>query len=122
MADIDQLKIEDLENFEDQGMRIKEVLEWQKVCPNFSENDYVCVGDYTDITYDENGNWTKFMLIGEDIGDGDFYFFFKDNNIYLDKGNIMLEERYHDMFKSVMSIAFGPGIGHTIDFRGLNVE
>lgn len=116
----ESIKIEDLENFEDQGMKIRETLEYQKSA-NFNPNDYVCVGEYRDILYDENdGNWTKFWLIGEDIGDGDFYFFINKDKIYLDKGNIMLEDNYHDMFKSVMDVVFGEGIGHTIDFRGLN--
>lgn len=119
MAD-ESIKLEDLENFEDQGMKIREALEYQKVTPNFSADDYVCVGEYSDIIYDENPeNWTKFWLIGEDIGNGEFYFFINNDKIYLDKGNIMLEESYQDMFKSVMDIVFGEGISHTIDYRGL---
>lgn len=112
-----QISLEDLENYEDQGMRIREEINFQN-SDGFNENDYVCVGSYTDIVYDENGGWTKLWLIGDDIGDGDFVFYLKDDKIYLHKDDIMTEKSYHEMFKSVIDVVFG-SIGHTIDFRGL---
>lgn len=116
---------EDLENYQDHGMRCKEVFKYQEEFKKQfgrdldPENDMIEVGEYGEIIYDEDGNWTKFMLIGDDIGNGEFYFFIWKSGVYLDKGNMMLDEEYHEMFKTTLGQFFGGSVTNTIDFRGL---
>lgn len=112
------LRLEDLDNFEDQGMKIRETINYQNT-DGFNEEDYILVGKYEDLIFDKTGGWTKFWLIGDDIGDGEFTFYIKDDKIYLHKDDIMLEPSYQDMFKHILDIVFG-SIGHNIDYSGLN--
>lgn len=120
-----EIDLEKLKDFEDHGMRIREIPRYQDVFKSEfgrdlnESDDMILIGDYSDLTYDLEGNWTKFYLIGDDIGDGDFYFFIKDNNIYLDKGSMLLEDSYRDLVITTLDQVFGPSVGHTIDFRGL---
>lgn len=122
--ELNEIKLEDLENYEDCGMKCREVLMYQDEFKKENnrdldpDKDMVLIGEYGEVVYDENGNWTKFTLVGEDIGDGGFYFFLKDNLIYMDKDNILLDEEYHELVKVTIS-QFFKDISNTIDFRGL---
>lgn len=125
MANNEELTLEELRDFEDHGMRCRSVDNYEeefksKFGRELSESaDMVLVGEYGDLVYDDTGAWTKFMLIGEDIGDGEFYFFIKDNLIFLDKGSLMLQEDYHLLFIDTIDQFFGPDVTHTVDYRGL---
>ena len=120
-----EIKLEDLENYEDHGMRVKEIVKYQEEFKSkFGRNldpdkDMVLIGEYSEIMFDENGNWTKFMLFGDDIGNGEFYFFLKDFGIYLDKGNLLLEDSYHDMVKTTINQFFNDSVKNVVDFREL---
>lgn len=120
-----EIDLEKLKDFEDYGMRIREYPAYQnefksKFGRDLDEDkDMVLIGEYGGITFDLEGNWVKFDLVGEDIGDGDFYFFIKGNNIYLDKGSMLLDESYRDMVITTLDQVIGPSLSHTIDFRGL---
>lgn len=125
-AEIKKITLEDLENYERFGMRCKETIKYQDVFKELygrdlnPDEDMVKVGHYDSLIFDEEGNWTKFEFIGDDIGDGDMYLFLMKDGIYLDKTNIMLDEGYHDMFRELVQNFFENDVTFTIDFSGLN--
>lgn len=121
-----EITLEDLENYESHGMRCEEEMNYQDIFKEKNgrsinpDKDMICIGEYGDFIYGNDDEWTKFKLIGEDIGEGWFYFFIWRDKIYLDKGNILLDPKYRDLVTITIDQFFGPSVSHTIDFRGLN--
>lgn len=124
LEDLKEITLKDLENYEAFGMRCTEDYNYQDIFKNEHgrsldpDKDMVCIGEYGDFMFGTDDEWTKFKLIGDDIGDGWFYFFLWRDKIYLDKDNLLLDEKYHDLVSTTLDQFFGPSISHTIDFRG----
>lgn len=124
--EVKKITLENLENYERFGMRCRETINYQDVFKSQNgrelnpSEDMVKVGSYSNLIFDENGNWTKFEFIGDDIGDGDMYLFLYMDGIYLDKSSILLDPDYQDLFKNLVSNFFENDVPWTVDFSGLN--
>lgn len=121
-----EITLEDLKNFEKYGMRAREIPNYQDEFKNKygrslnPKTDMVCIGEYGDFIFGNEGEWVRIELTGEDVGDGWFHFYLFEDKIYLESGSILLEEKYRDLVKDTLNQFIDGSVPVTIDFRGLN--
>lgn len=129
IEDLSELTKEQLLNLRVANFGAREEVHYQEIFKNLNgrelneDEDMILIGEYGVgvITYSDDPNdWTKFYIIGDDIGDGLIQFYIKGNNIYLEKDSILLNEEYRELFIDILSTSFfGKRIEFQVDYRGL---